>query len=65
MANQTKLTFLQMNDTHGYLEPHPELFAADPYQQMGGYVKRCLGLTLYVKFENLAKCVIRVGPSTK
>jgi hypothetical protein len=54
-----------MNDTHGYLEPHPELFAADPYQQMGGYVKRCLGLTLYVKFENLAKCVIRVGPSTK
>lgn len=28
--------------------------AADPYQQMGGYVKRCLGLTLYVKFENPA-----------
>jgi 2',3'-cyclic-nucleotide 2'-phosphodiesterase (5'-nucleotidase family) len=26
--------------------------AADPYQQMGGYVKRCLGLKLYVKFEN-------------
>ena len=24
----------------------------DPYQQMGGYVKRCLGLTLYVKLEN-------------
>ncbi len=28
--------------------------AADPYQQMGGYVKRCLGLTLYVKIENPA-----------
>lgn len=28
--------------------------AADPYQQMGGYVKRCLGLNLYVKFENPA-----------
>jgi S-sulfosulfanyl-L-cysteine sulfohydrolase len=28
--------------------------AADPYQQMGGYVKRCLGLTLYVKLENPA-----------
>lgn len=28
--------------------------AADPYQQMGGHVKRCLGLTLYVKFENPA-----------
>jgi 2',3'-cyclic-nucleotide 2'-phosphodiesterase (5'-nucleotidase family) len=28
--------------------------AADPYQQMGGYVKRCRGLKLYVKFENPA-----------
>jgi hypothetical protein len=28
--------------------------AADPYQQMGGYVKRCLGLTFYVKLENPA-----------
>ena len=28
--------------------------APDPYQQMGGYVKRCLGLKLYVKFENPA-----------
>lgn len=28
--------------------------AADPYRQMGGYVKRCLGLTLYVKLENPA-----------
>lgn len=26
--------------------------ASNPYEQMGGYVKRCLGLTLYVKFEN-------------
>ena len=122
--NQPKLTILQINDTHGYLEPHPELFwqgdkaeyrpsggyarlltilkrvrqerdgaviALDngdtlhgtfhavesrgealivpvnrlgleawtvhwdfAYQQMGGYVKRCLGLTLYVKFENPA-----------
>lgn len=25
--------------------------SADPYQQMGGYVKRCFGLKLYVKFE--------------
>ena len=28
--------------------------SADPYQQMGGYVKRCLGLKLYVKLENPA-----------
>lgn len=27
-------------------------FAPDPYNQMGGYVKRCLGLTLYIKIEN-------------
>ncbi|MCL4515290.1 MAG: bifunctional metallophosphatase/5'-nucleotidase [Firmicutes bacterium] len=27
-------------------------FSADPYQQMGGYVKRCLGLTAYIRVEN-------------
>ncbi|MFO7698906.1 MAG: 5'-nucleotidase [Anaerolineae bacterium] len=27
-------------------------FAADPYEQMGGYVKRCLGLTAHIKIEN-------------
>src|SRR5699024_6986620 len=27
-------------------------FAADPYEQMGGYMKRCLGLKMYVKLEN-------------
>jgi 2',3'-cyclic-nucleotide 2'-phosphodiesterase (5'-nucleotidase family) len=27
-------------------------FSRDPYQQMGGYVKRCLGLKLYFKIEN-------------
>ena len=29
-------------------------FSCDPYAQMGGYVKRCLGLTLYFKIENPA-----------
>ena len=29
-------------------------FAVDPYRQMGGYVKRCLGLGAYVKLENPA-----------
>lgn len=29
-------------------------FARDPYRQMGGYVKRCLGLNLYFKIENPA-----------
>lgn len=27
-------------------------FSRDPYQQMGGYVKRCLGLNVYFKVEN-------------
>ena len=27
-------------------------FSCNPYNQMGGYVKRCLGLTLYFKIEN-------------
>jgi S-sulfosulfanyl-L-cysteine sulfohydrolase len=27
-------------------------FARDPYDQMGGYVKRCLGLNAYIKIEN-------------
>ena len=27
-------------------------FACDPFGQMGGYVKRCQGLTCYVKIEN-------------
>ncbi|MEJ8778221.1 bifunctional metallophosphatase/5'-nucleotidase [Pseudogracilibacillus sp. ICA-222130] len=27
-------------------------FAADPYEQIGGYMKRCLGLKMYVKLEN-------------
>lgn len=27
-------------------------FARDPYDQMGGYVKRCLGINLYFKIEN-------------
>lgn len=27
-------------------------FAADPWEQMGGYVKRCMGLTIYFKIEN-------------
>lgn len=29
-------------------------FAANPYNQMGGYVKRCLGLRCYFKIENPA-----------
>jgi hypothetical protein len=27
-------------------------FSADPYPQMGGYVKRCRGVNIYAKIEN-------------
>ena len=37
----------------GMLEENLErTFSCDPYQQMGGYVKRCLGLNVYFKIEN-------------
>lgn len=37
----------------GMLEQNLErTFACDPFGQMGGYVKRCQGLTCYVKIEN-------------
>lgn len=27
-------------------------FSSDPYKQMGGYLKRCLGMKMYIKIEN-------------
>lgn len=27
-------------------------FACDPYKQMGGYLKRCLGMKIFIKLEN-------------
>ena len=38
----TKLTILQINDTHGYLEPHSELFWRGDkaeYRPAGGYAR--------------------------
>ncbi|MFW6182911.1 MAG: bifunctional metallophosphatase/5'-nucleotidase [Chloroflexota bacterium] len=29
-----------------------KVFARNPYEQLGGYVKRCLGLNCYIKIEN-------------
>jgi sulfur-oxidizing protein SoxB len=34
-------------------------FAADPFAQMGGYLKRCRGLSLYFKIENPPGCRIQ------
>jgi sulfur-oxidizing protein SoxB len=40
-------------ELHAMLEENLErTFAGDAYAQMGGYVKRCRGLVLYVKIEN-------------
>jgi 2',3'-cyclic-nucleotide 2'-phosphodiesterase (5'-nucleotidase family) len=42
MNQRRTITLLQMNDTHGYLEPHPELFwagAQAEYRTAGGYAR--------------------------
>jgi sulfur-oxidizing protein SoxB len=41
------------NEIRMMLEENLErTFSANPYEQMGGYVKRCRGLRLYAKLEN-------------
>ena len=42
MSGPRKLTIFQINDTHGYLEPHPELIWAqgkETYAVLGGYAR--------------------------
>jgi hypothetical protein len=42
MNDQKTITLLQINDTHGYLEPHPELFWRGDeaeYRTSGGYAR--------------------------
>jgi 2',3'-cyclic-nucleotide 2'-phosphodiesterase (5'-nucleotidase family) len=40
-------------ELHDMMEENLEhTFSRDPYNQMGGYVKRCMGLTIYFKIEN-------------
>ncbi|WP_207518734.1 bifunctional metallophosphatase/5'-nucleotidase [Pseudogracilibacillus auburnensis] len=44
ITGEELLTMLEENLEH--------TFSFDPYKQMGGYVKRCLGMKMYVKLEN-------------
>ena len=47
------LAELTGDEIRAMLEENLEhVFARDPYHQMGGYLKRMLGLNLYVKIEN-------------
>lgn len=42
MKNKTELTILQLNDSHAYLEPHPEMFwerGDKVYRQAGGFAR--------------------------
>lgn len=44
---------LSGEEIHQMLEENLQrVFAADPYEQMGGYVKRAMGLQVYFKVEN-------------
>jgi 5'-nucleotidase len=46
-------TELSGQDIKEMLEENLErTFSANPMQQMGGYIKRCMGLTAYIKIEN-------------
>jgi 2',3'-cyclic-nucleotide 2'-phosphodiesterase (5'-nucleotidase family) len=50
---ERELTIVQLNDSHGYVEPHPELFwtAAGPaYRAAGGYA-RLAGLLKQIRAE--------------
>ena len=53
MNDQKTITFLQINDTHAYLEPHPELFWQGDkaeYRPAGGYA-RLLTIFKQVRLE--------------
>lgn len=55
MASSGNLTLIQMNDTHAYLDLHPELFwekAGKVYRPAGGYA-RIATLVRQIRSENL------------
>jgi len=42
MGESREITILQLNDSHGYLEVHPELFwkgSRETYRRVGGYAR--------------------------
>jgi 2',3'-cyclic-nucleotide 2'-phosphodiesterase (5'-nucleotidase family) len=54
MNNQDRLTIVQLNDSHGYILPHNELYFKDGkeiYKEAGGYA-RIAGLFKKVKEQN-------------
>lgn len=53
MGRPQQVTIVQLNDTHGYLEPHPELFwsgARAAFRSAGGY-GRIAGLLQQIRHE--------------
>lgn len=47
------VTYLSGREIIDMMEENMEsTFASDPYDQMGGYLKRCMGLKMYIKIEN-------------
>lgn len=53
MNSPVSLVKLTGREIWNMMEENLELtFSRDPYKQMGGYVKRCLGLNIYFKLEN-------------
>lgn len=53
MNPQVSVVELAGDEVRSMIEENLEhTFSRDPYDQMGGYVKRCMGLSAYVKLEN-------------
>ncbi len=60
MSNRNKITIVQINDSHGYLRPHDEIFFQDGkeiFKEAGGYA-RIAGLFDRIKNESLGSTVI-------
>ncbi len=64
MSDRKTITLLQINDTHGYLEPHPELFwhgDRAEYRTSGGYARLLTVFNRVRKERNGAVIVLDNG----
>lgn len=60
MSGAKELTILQINDSHAYLEPHPEVFwtaAGSEYRMAGGYA-RLAALVRGIRAETKGACLL-------
>ncbi|WP_299700479.1 5'-nucleotidase C-terminal domain-containing protein [uncultured Pontibacter sp.] len=64
MKNENKLTILQLNDSHAYLEPHQEMFwekGGQVYRQAGGFARIAGYLQQLRREQNVAVLALDCG----